>query len=250
MNLTTEDGTTIREPSSDDLQSALGRLGLPGNGFAILGTSPEHYIQVAGSKAGGYVVEYREGCESTHHSSKVSDLPHGQMVDLLTAYLRGGSWKPMLQWQSGFHTQQSARRPSTLHKTAVILFFAIGAMSLALSAYFFYATQQFLARAVEVPGQVVKLVGRGTTYAPVVDYVDLHGQKRTLYSNQGSSPPSFFQGQEVTVLYDPEDPEFPLTAKVSSFGQLWGASLFALVFGAAFAGIALAHWLLLFRRRP
>jgi hypothetical protein len=250
MELTTENGTTIREPSSSDLRSVLGRLGLPGNGFAILATSPQHYIQVAGSKADGYVVEYREGSEETHHSSTITDLPHQRMVDLLAAYLGGGSWKSMIQWQSGVRTKGSTTRSATGHKALVILFFVIGAISFASAAYLFYSTHQFLAQAVEVPGKVVRLVKNGGTYAPVVEYIDLQGQRRTLHSNQSSSPPAFFQGEEVKVLYDPGDSEFPLTAKISTFGQLWGTSLFAFVFGAGFGGVALAHWLVLFRRRP
>lgn len=249
MELTTENGTNIRDPSEEDLRSTLGKLGLPGNGFAILAASAQHYIQVAGSKVDGYVVEYREGSERTHHSS-ADDLPHQRMVDLLAAYLSGGTWKSMVTWKSSIRTTRPARRPTDGHKAVLILLFLVGLVSLASSAYFAYTTQQFLARAVEVPGLVVRLVQRGSTYAPVVEYVDLQGHRRTLHSNLSSSPPSFFQGEEVKVVYDPTDPSFPLSAKISSFWQVWWTPLFALIFGAGFTGIPLAQWLILFRRRP
>src|ERR1044071_7704135 len=167
MELTTEDGTVVSKPSTQQLQAALAKLGLPGNGFAILATASQRYLQVAGSRADGYVAEYRDGSEKSHHSSKETNLSHQQMVDLMSAYLSGGPWKTLTVWQQGFATAAPTRRPSTGHKAIVMLFFAIGGISLGASAYFAYSTHQFLQRAVEVPGKVTKMVPRGDqTYAP------------------------------------------------------------------------------------
>lgn len=250
MELTTEDGTVVSKPSTQQLQAALAKLGLPGNGFAILATASQHYLQVAGSRADGYVAEYRDGSERSHHSSKETNLSHQQMVDLMSAYLNGGPWKALTGWQHGFAKEGPTGRPSKGHRAIVMLFFAIGGISLGASAYFAYTTHRFLQRAVEVPGKVTKMVRRGDqTYAPIVEYVDLTGQRRVLHSSFSSNPPSFYEGESVKVVYDPADSNFPLGARIRSFGQLWGATLFTLVFGAVFGGIAGAHWLVVFRRK-
>ena len=102
VELTTEDGTVIRDIGRSELQAALGKLGSSDNGYAILEAAPEHYIQVAGNDAEGFVVEYREGSEENHHSSIATDLPREKIVELMTAYLDRGSWKGMIAWQSGF----------------------------------------------------------------------------------------------------------------------------------------------------
>ncbi len=248
VKLTTEDGTLISNPDASDLQAALDRLGLKGNGYATLETSEENYIQVAGSRADGYIAEYREGSEQTHHSSAAGSLAHPQMIELLEAYRGGGSWKSMISWRLGFSTAPSRKGSGRGHKALLMLFFFVAAVSLASSAYFGSTTHRFVQRAVRVPGKVVRLSHVTRTYAPIVEYVDLTGQPRTLFSTTGSRPPSFFKGEVVTVLYDPEDPEFPLGAKIDTFEQLWGGTLFGVIFGTAFGGIALAHWMLIFRR--
>jgi hypothetical protein len=249
MKLTTEDGTSIVEPSELELQATLARLGLPGNGFAIVASAPENYVQVAGSRADGYVVEYREGSENSHHTSEQSNIGHQQMSELLSAYIGGRTWKGMISWHQERVTSRASkpanRQTSVGYKATIILFFSIGATSLATGGYLLYATHHFLARAVEVPGKVTKMVQRGNTYAPVVAYVDLGGSPRVLHTSQSSSPPSFYEGENVQVVYDPADPKFPLNAKIRTFGELWGTALFALLFGGMFGGIALAVWLVL-----
>lgn len=257
MELTTEDGATVQDPRANDLQTALTRLGPPDNGFAVLATSPQNYIQVAGSKADGYLVEYREGSERTHQASMADDLPYQQVFDLLTAYASGGSWKSMVSWQSEVGVKRPATRPSRKRarkptrgeKIFFALFFAIGATSLTFGAYHTFRTHQFLARAVEVPGKVERLVWNGDGYEPVVNYMDVEGRRLTFRPDSGNSPPSFYEGQGVKVVYDPADPEFPPKARIATFTQLWGLPVFAFVFGAGFSGVALACWVALSRRR-
>lgn len=253
MNLTTEDGTAIRDPTADELHAALDRLGLRGNGYAILEDSEQQYLQVAGSRADGYVAEYREGSEETHHSSAVSNLTHQQVLELLEAYRNGGSWKSMISWRRGMgagSAGKSSTKAGTAQRTLLVLFFLIGAVSLGAAAYTAITTRQFLQHAVSVPGKVVRL--SAWSYAPTVEYVDLTGHSRTLVSTSGTRPPSFFKGESVRVLYDPADPQFPLSAKIASFHQLWGGVIFGLIFCVAFWGAALVYWILALRprRRP
>jgi hypothetical protein len=252
MKLTTEDGTTVRKPDSGQLKTALDRLGLPGNGFAILDAGRQRYIQVAGSRADGYIVEFREGSEDRHYASAVTDMPHAQMVALLDAYLNGAGWKGMVEWRKGFGGQRalrpSSRSPAKPSKMFLGLFFGIGAVALALSGYLAFDRHQFLQRALQVNGKVVRLTGRDTYHA-VVEYVDHLGQRHTLESTVGSHPAAYYEGEQVQVAYDPEDPAYVHTARIVGFQELWFPSVMALIFGVAFTGIPSAQWLLTRRRR-
>ncbi|WP_161974791.1 DUF3592 domain-containing protein [Piscinibacter terrae] len=247
MKLTTEDGTTIRKPDSSQLKAALDRLGLPGNGFAILDAGRQRYVQVAGSRADGYVVEYREGSEDKHYSSTVTDMPHAQMVALLDGYLNGSEWKRMVAWRRGFGRRPASRpAPSKGSKVFLGLFFGAGVAALILSGYLAFDRHQFLQRALLVDGHVVRLTGRDT-YRAVVEYSDHLGQRHTLESTVGSHPAAYVEGEQVKVAYDPEDPAYLYNARIVGFQELWFGSVMALIFGIGFSGIPLAHWLL--RRR-
>lgn len=117
---------------------------------------------------------------------------------------------------------------------AVLIFagacFALGGI------YLYVQTDDFTKRAISVEGEVVALqraVG-STTYFPVVRYKDHLNQERTLYSNAGSSPPAYFIGEKVDVLLDPNDPRYPISAKIDTFWQVWGPSWFLIGFGSFF----------------
>jgi hypothetical protein len=253
MRLTTEDGGDLVEPSASQLDVALSRLGQPGNGFAILGKTEQCYIQTSGSRADGYTIEYRNGNDREHYSSVRSDIPHIEMVAAFQAYRVGGNWRSLIEWSNGQfkkrHRSSARKRDSIAERWLLALFFAIGTISISIGIYRAFNTQQFLRRAIEVPGTVVRMVQRGDTYAPIVEYKDREGHVRTLHTSQSSSPPSFFAGEGVVVVYDPSDANFPLNAKIRSFGELWGGVLFASAFGCFFVGIPSAIWVILRRQR-
>jgi hypothetical protein len=46
-------------------------------------------------------------------------------------------------------------------------------------------------------------------------------------------------GDRVTVLHDREDPK---SARIKSFGELWGTSLFSSVFALIFGGVGVGTW--------
>ena len=118
------------------------------------------------------------------------------------------------------------------------LFAVIGAACWIFGIYSYIATRDFAAHAVAVEGTVIELQvqrsSQGITYMPVVDYVDAAGKRHTLYSSVSSNPPAFLVDQKVRVLYRPDDPEFPLHAKIEGTSQLWGVAIFMGVFGSIF----------------
>lgn len=252
MQLTTEDGTEQVEPGTSQLSAALSRLGLPGNGFAILGKGAQYYIQTTGSRADGYIVEYRNGSEQEHYTSVRSDISQKEMVAVFEAYRIGENWRSSIEWSNNFHKKNNRRSNKKSNSNGITwllsLFFAIGAISISIGIYQTIKRQQFLQRTVEVPGTVVKMVQRGNTYAPIVEYMDQEGRAHTLHTSLSSNPPSFYEGESVVVVYDPSDVAFPLNAKIRTFGELWGGVLFAFVFGCFFVGISSACWVI-FRRR-
>lgn len=253
MRLTTEQEGDIVEPSAPQVERALDRLALPGNGYAILAAADQTYIQTSGSRSAGYIVEYRNGSEAEHYSSKRRDISHREMVQLFLAYHSRGNWRAPVEWVNAYRStvkgQASKFHFSKGHKFLLAVFLAIGATSISAGGYAAFNVQRLLQRAVEVPGTVVKMVQRGNMYSPIVEYTDQRGNLRTLHTSQSSSPPSFYAGQKVLVVYDPSDEDFPLNAKMRTFSELWGAPIFLFAFGTMFAGIAGAQWFIISRRR-
>ncbi len=74
----------------------------------------------------------------------------------------------------------------------------------------------------EVQGTVTNMVHG----SPVVDY-EVNGQRFSFQSAMSSSPPAYFVGEKVSVLYRPNN---PASAQINSFTERW---LFPIVFTAA-----------------
>ena len=56
----------------------------------------------------------------------------------------------------------------------------------------------------------------GETYYPVVKFTAQDGKHREVQLNEGSFPPAYEVGDEVTILYEPDH---PLDARIKSFGS-------------------------------
>jgi len=102
------------------------------------------------------------------------------------------------------------------------------------------------------PGRVVELTKRleydeedrdrviGEAYYPVVEFVALDGKRRNVQLSEGSFPPAYEVGDEVTILYEPEH---PLDARIKSFGSsalMWILPGITGILGIAFLGAVLA----------
>lgn len=68
----------------------------------------------------------------------------------------------------------------------------------------------------EAPGTVVRMVGKEMR-RPIVEY-DVQGKQFTVEGAVSSSPPAYSVGEEVTVLYRPDDPS---VARINSFTECW-----------------------------
>lgn len=251
MRLTTEDGTELINPDAEQQTHALSRLGLPGNGFAILGSADQVYIQTSGSRANGYIIEYRDGDETKHFTSRRTDIPHEEMLAIFEAYRTGGAWKALVDWKKEFARSRTGAATkageSKLYLFAVGILFTIGVLALAASVYFALETRQFLERAIETQGTVVEIVKRVSTgngrvsYVPIVEYKDHKARTQTVLRVDGTSPPAYYVGEGVVVIYDPTDVDYPRNARLRTFGEIWGDAVWTLLMGIGFAGISGAH---------
>lgn len=122
-------------------------------------------------------------------------------------------------------------------------FTVIGFGFLLAAAYFKERADDLVDVAIETAGVVVALErGSNGTFSPVVEWTDHTGAKRTLYSSISTQPPRFFEGEQVTVLFDPADPKYPVNARIKSTFEIWGAAIFFLVFGSFWLFVTFVSW--------
>ena len=249
MELTTENGAVLPAPTAEQLRATLDTLSHD-NGYAILAREDQHYLQVSGNRFDGYVAEYREGSEDTHHQSAgVGGLTHTQMQNVMAAYLSGSGWKNAIAWQPGMggHVARRKRtRPGGTRVQAagalpllfVIPFLLVGLGATGAAAYLGVDSYRFQQRAVVVPGVVKEMFGHDTQNA-IVEYVDSTGAAGRVTSQWASSPPSFDVGERVRVLHDAREPDPERRARIDTWWELWGTSAFAGIFAVAFNGVAI-----------
>ncbi len=105
------------------------------------------------------------------------------------------------------------------------IFSVIGAGFLLWGLYEYDRTSAFLDVAVSVPGEVTRMreIGGsdGPTYRPVIRYTDHAGKQRDYEPGFSTSPPAYFEGEKLELLYDPTDPRFPLTVRINDGLGLW-----------------------------
>ncbi len=118
---------------------------------------------------------------------------------------------------------------------------------LALIALFLYMrTRSFIGRAREAKGRVIEMVysrnsSEGTSggYSAVYQFKTLDGQSVVKQDGLSTNPPRFTVGQELSVLYEPGDPN---KAQINTWMSLYFVPVLLGGIGLIFAvvGIALA----------
>lgn len=142
------------------------------------------------------------------------------------------------------------RRPAPVAQLLVAVFLGITALLLAVAVFSGVSAARQMAREVSAPGRVVDLVervsrdsntGAVSTYAyPVVEFTPAGRPPRTARMEEGSWPPSYAEGDRVTVLYDPERPSSARIQSGASTLLLWLLPGVTLLVGLVFGGVALA----------
>ena len=109
-----------------------------------------------------------------------------------------------------------------------------GAILLVAAAVSAFQVSRFMAGALRGSGTVTRLNAGGSH-----PQIAFHTQNGSIVSYpQGGMIAGFRVGQAVQVLYDAVDPSG--TARVRSFGSLWGTSLMLAACGAALLALGLA----------
>ena len=120
------------------------------------------------------------------------------------------------------------------------VFLVLGIGLLAGTIAMLMSTESFLHRAATVTGTVIgndvtiDSQDGSTSYHPRFEFQTPDGRNVVVRSSTGSNPPSFSEGDAVTVLYEPQSPE---KAKIRSFAQLWLGTLILGIFGVVFTAI-------------
>jgi hypothetical protein len=128
--------------------------------------------------------------------------------------------------------RQSAKFPTVI----VAVFLIVALITLAIAVISAVSTSRAVAREQGAPGKVVDLTLRtsqgsydsqGTYqapqdyYYPVVEFSLPDGTRKTVQLSEGSWPPAYEKGEEVTIRYDPEKPINARIQSTSSTILMW-----------------------------
>jgi hypothetical protein len=119
-------------------------------------------------------------------------------------------------------------RSFPMEKVVLGVFTGVSILMLLIAVIASFNNIKKIDREQSAPGQVVDMVIRpeyaeddssrviGEYHVPVVVFVDNRGERHQTQLNEGSDPPAYEVGDEVTILYEPEN---PLDARIKSFGS-------------------------------
>ena len=126
-----------------------------------------------------------------------------------------------------------------------VTFGLVGVGLLAAAIALGLSTRHFLASAQRAEGTVIDVLpsrsssGDTVLYSPVVEFKTPDGREYEVRSKVASSPPSYKEGERVTVFYKTDAPG---EAEISGFFSLWGAPLILGLLGGVFFSIGAVLW--------
>ena len=101
MKLETGAGIIIRDPSEEEIESALASMAAitdEMDRFVILGDDAM-FVQCAGNEDGTFVLEFQIGDTSNHHRCPTQSLTPEQVIDVFKRFLRREpGWNQTLPW--------------------------------------------------------------------------------------------------------------------------------------------------------
>jgi hypothetical protein len=132
-------------------------------------------------------------------------------------------------------------RSNSLSSVLVVPLFLLVGLGLCVGGgYWGWITYSFMQTASRAPGTVVEVTqyrdSEGdNVYSPVVEYTLPSGRTVRFEEDLRSSPPSHRVGDEVEVLYNPENPE---EARINSVFNVWFGPGLLLGLGVCFGSVA------------
>lgn len=130
-------------------------------------------------------------------------------------------------------------------KIASAILISVTVILIAVAAFFFMRTRNFLEGSLPAEGVVVDFGTRyrdgSTYYHPIVEYDLPDGETVVFQSGTGSNPAAYSVGEEVQIFYDPETPQ---DARIDHWLDLYLVTfilgLMAFIFGILAAGFTFA----------
>lgn len=101
--------------------------------------------------------------------------------------------------------------------TATFVFFC-------LFGFLVLSSRHFVTHSMQAQGHVLRLIRDSDVYKPVVAFQTQDGTRIELKSSSGTSPPTYAVGENVTVFYDPANPN---SAVLNDWFSLWGGGAIA-----------------------
>ena len=132
------------------------------------------------------------------------------------------------------------------------IFGVIGVGLLAGASFSFLHARDFVARAIAAQGVVTDLVrsrsssrnSGSSSYSPVVTFETAQGQRIEFTGSLSTNPPAYRPGEQVRVLYLPDD---PYAADIGGFWNQWFLSILLGGMGTVFTAVGVVPLLLLVR---
>ena len=125
-------------------------------------------------------------------------------------------------------------------RVLIYTFLIIGVLMLLGSLLSWNSTRRFIANADTTQGRVIELIevhdedDGSITYKPVVTYEAANGRSITFTASFSSKPAPYDVGENVEVLYAPDNPH---DARIRGFGSLWLGPTILGGLGVVFAGV-------------
>ncbi len=99
MNFETNTGRKIADPSASQIAAELASLS-GGDSFAILSRDDLTYVQAAGTRREGFVLEYQEGSLDQHYRSTENNLHLSTVTDVFQLYgAEDSAWQSRTSWR-------------------------------------------------------------------------------------------------------------------------------------------------------
>jgi hypothetical protein len=133
-----------------------------------------------------------------------------------------------------------------------VLSFGLPGLGLLLGSFFaFNSTQNFLEKSVTATGTVIDLrleySEDSNVYYPLVKFQTENGKEIKFKSSFGTNPPAYQVGEEVSIIYLPDNPN---KAQINSFWSLWFLSILLLGMGTVFTAIGFGFlWWIIFPKK-
>jgi hypothetical protein len=130
------------------------------------------------------------------------------------------------------------------------LFLGIAILMWAIFAVATVVTSRAMSREKTTTGVVLDMVVRRDSegneyYYPVVEFKLADGRFQRLETAEGHYPPAYYAGQQVQVLYDPDQPLYARIKSTSSTITRWTMSIIFAVLGIAFVAASFfVRWIL------